>query len=167
MQNIPGILALPASVATRLDVSRLVTEVEQVDSDLSAREARIKAGAEAGAEPKYSEHLNDFLAANHIEMGSREDRSRLIKHLRHLKATAPVIHLTFASVPDNKSLQQIVEWIRQSIHVHASVNIGLQPSLVGGVYVRTPNHVHDFSIRARLAGHRNLIIEEVEALSGK
>lgn len=163
----PGVLVLPASVITKVDLAHLVNEAERVDRNLTDRAARAKAGVVTSYESAISEQLSDFLSKNKLDIGEADDRSRLIKHLRHLKATAPTIHLTFASVPDKQSLKRIVAWLRRSVHVHAVVLVGLQPSLIGGVYIRTTNHVHDLSLRAQLAGHRDLIIKEVEALSGR
>src|SRR5690606_10661055 len=100
------------------------------------------------------------------EIGDTLQRAGLINQLRQLKANAPIAHVTFASLVDTESLRQITAWLRESVHPQAVIVVGLQPSLVGGVYIRTPNHVHDFSLRAQLAGHRDIIVKEVEALSG-
>ena len=56
--------------------------------------------------------------------------------------------------------------MRGSVHPQAVISVGLQPALIGGVYVRTPNHVMDLSLRARLKGNRELITKELEALRG-
>src|SRR5690606_28953189 len=114
----------------------------------------------------YTEHMKDFLAANDLDIGDTLQRAGLIRQLRQLKASAPVAHVTFASPVDTESLRQITAWLRESVHPQAIVVVGLQPSLFGGVYIRTPNRVHDCSLRAQLAGHRDIIAREVEALSG-
>ncbi len=160
-------LVVPPSVATYADISRLVGEVERIDGELIARDAHKKVGAAADDMPAFSEQLSDFLAANKLELNDDSvQRNYLISTLRHLKATVPTIHMTFATSADKESLQKIVSWLRQSIHPQAVIKVGLQPSLIGGAYVRTTNHVHDFSLRAQLAGHRDAIVEEVEALRG-
>lgn len=160
-------LLLPPSVATFIDLSRLVGEVERIDGELIARDAREKVGVERDEEIAFSEQLTDFLAANKLEFGNDSvQRTYLISKLRHLKTVAPTIHMTFASSADSESLQKIVSWLRQSVHPQAIIKVGLQPSLIGGAYVRTANHVHDYSLRAQLAGHRDIITKEVEALRG-
>lgn len=157
---------LPSSVATKIDVTRLVTEMERIDGELVTRDAHIKAGVPITDQITFSEQMNDFLAANNLEIGDTLQRAGLINQLRQLKANAPIAHVTFASLVDTESLRQITAWLRESVHPQAVIVVGLQPSLVGGVYIRTPNHVHDFSLRAQLAGHRDIIVKEVEALSG-
>ena len=87
----------------------------------------------------------------------------LKEQVRKLKEHAPIIHMTFAVEADPESLSQLVAWIRQEIHPQALISDGLQPSLVGGVYMRTPNHVHDFSVRRLLADKRDIIAHELEA----
>lgn len=157
---------LPSSVATKIDLSRLTTEMERIDSELVTRDAHIKSGVPITDEIAFTEQMKDFLAANNLEIGDTLQRAGLIRQLRQLKANAPVAHVTFASPVDTESLRQITAWLRESVHPQAIIVVGLQPSLIGGVYIRTPNHVHDFSLRAQLAGHRDIIVKEVEVLSG-
>lgn len=160
-------LILPPSVVMKSDVTHLLSEIEGIDNELISREAKAKTGITVSEEIIYSEHLKDFLSVNGLEIDSDSvKRSQLISMLRQLKQTLPTVHLTFASSADNESLQKIAAWLRKEVHPQAVMKIGIQPSLIGGVYVRTTNHVHDFSLRAKLAAHRHLIKEELEALSG-
>ncbi len=160
-------LVLPPSIVTKIDVSHLLTEIEQIDNELISREAKQKSGVQPSGEIIYSDHLSDFLTANSIEISQESvQRSHLIKRLRELKASVPTVHITFATTADSESLQKIAGWLRQSVHPQAVVKVGLQPALIGGAYIRTTNHVHDFSLRAQLAGHRDIITKEVEALRG-
>jgi F0F1-type ATP synthase delta subunit len=82
----------------------------------------------------------------------------LKERLRKLKDHAPVIHVTFAADVDPQSLQKLVQWFREEVHPHTLVAVGMQPSLIGGVYLRTPNQVHDFSVRALLKDKSSGII---------
>jgi len=157
--------ALPVNVVSKVDLARLVTEVENVDNELTAADVRQKAGSNAHSDhPVLSDQLNEFLKLNQLNLDSARERTGLIKQLRLLKDKAPLIHLTFAVTADNESLQKLASWLRDSIHKQAVIEVGVQPSLVAGVYVRTPNHVHDFSLRAALDGKHNLLIQELEAL---
>jgi F0F1-type ATP synthase delta subunit len=63
-------------------------------------------------------------------------------------------------------LQELIAWLRSSVHPQAVISVGLQPALVAGVYLRTPNHVHDLSMRAVLKKSRGLLTKELEALHG-
>ena len=157
---------LPPSVVSKADLSHLVSEVERLDNELTAASVREKAGASSQEQPKPSEMLGDFLAANELELSDSHSRSQLVKQLRQLKDTVPVIHMTFAVSADYESMQQIAQWLRSSVNPQAVLAVGLQPSLIGGVYLRTPNHIQDLSVKAKLSGRRNLLVEELEVLRG-
>lgn len=72
--------------------------------------------------------------------------------------------MTFAVTADPESLERLARWFRESIHPQVVIATHLQPSLIAGVYLRTPNHVHDFSLRGALAGKHGLLVNELEAL---
>jgi len=157
---------LPTSLVSRVDISRLVGEFEQVDNDLTAAAVRAKAGVEQQTKPVLSQPLADFLAENNLSIETSRDRNELITELRTLKDTAPILHMTFAVTADRDSLQTLTKWVRESIHPQAVIDVGLQPALVAGVYLRTPNHIHDLSLRAALKGQHAVLVEELESLRG-
>lgn len=157
-------LLLPSSIATKRDVSRLLHELEQIDSALTATEVKAKVGVTAQGLTEMSDQMTSFLAENHLALDDHRVRSQLITRLGHLKDIMPVVHITFASEADNDSLQQLVTWVRQSVHPQAIIAVGLQPDLIGGVYIRTPNRIHDLSVRAQLKDARHLVVEELEAI---
>jgi len=157
---------LPANVVTKVDVSRLVSEVERVDNIMTASAVRTKIGSEELPVPVMSDQLTDFLSANTLDLQTSKSRSDLIKQLRTLKDKVPVLNMTFSVTADAESLQKLVAWVRESVHPQAIIAVGLQPALVAGVYLRTPNHVHDLSLRHMLDGRQGLLVEELESLRG-
>lgn len=158
--------ALPPTVVSKTDVARLVSEFERVDNDLTTAEVRDKVGAGEPNKPAISDALEVFLAQNNLSLGNSLERSELVKRLRRMKDTVPVIHMTFAVPADRESLQELAAWLRQSVHPQAVISVGVQPSLVAGVYLRTPNHVHDLSLRTLLDGRHDVLVKELEALRG-
>jgi hypothetical protein len=157
---------LPPAIVTRPDVSRLVSEVESVDNELTASAVRTKAGVQEAPVPVLSGELTDFLNDNQLKLENGQERAELVKQLRILKDKVPIIHMTFAVRADRESLQKLAQWLRTSVHPQAVISVGLQPALVAGVYLRTPNHVHDLSLRAMLAGSHDILIKELEAVRG-
>jgi hypothetical protein len=155
---------LPPSVVDKVDLSRLVAEAERVDNELTTAAVRAKSGVGQQAQVRLSAPLTDFLSQNTLTLDDAHARTGLIKQLHQLKDSAPVVHMTFATAADSESLQQLVQWLRQSVHPQAVIAVGLQPALVAGVYVRTTNHVHDMSLRAKLASSRGLLLKELETL---
>jgi len=157
---------LPASLVSRVDVSHIVDEVERADNQMTAE--TIRAGKDkTAAIPVLSQQLTDFLTQNELKLDDSKVRSELIKELRILKDKVPILHMTFAVNADPESLQQLAQWARANIDPHAVIEVGLQPGLVAGVYLRTPNHVHDFSLRGLLAGKHDVLVSELGVLRGK
>ena len=157
---------LPQTVVTRIDVSRLVSEVERVDDNLTTSAVRNKAGAQEQPMPVLSEQLTDFLSVNKLDLQNGKNRGALVKQLRILKDKAPVLNMTFSVTADIESLQKLAAWARKSVHPQAIIAVGMQPALVAGVYLRTPNHIHDLSLRHMLDGRHGLLVDELETLRG-
>ena len=153
---------LPAALVGRADLARLVREVEAVDNELESQKVRAHGEHVSYRLPNLSRSLGDFVEQNGIDLSDDRQRLTVREQLRRLKDKAPVVHMTFAVDADPDFLQQLVSWLRQEVHPQALVSVGLQPALIGGVYIRTPNHVHDFSIRSLLQGKRDIIVHELE-----
>jgi G3E family GTPase len=161
----PQTLAFPPALVGRADLSHLLRELETLDNDLESQKARSRGKTEVYHMPNASQALADFLEINKIDIANDQARMDVRSQLRKLKDHAPVIHMTFASDADPESLGTIVDWIRKELHPQALVSVGLQPSLVGGVYVRTPNHVHDLSVRAHMKDSRQIIVQALDTLA--
>ena len=156
--------SLPAAVVSRRDLARLVNEAEHIDDELTAAEVRARKTKQVAETPAFSGQFTDFLSDNKLDFTESKVRTDIIKELRVLKTKAPVVHTTFAVPADIVSLQTLAAWFRKSVHPQVLLEIGLQPALVAGVYVRTPNHVHDMSLRSALAGKREVLVKDLEAL---
>lgn len=163
----PAELALPVSLATKADLSRLISELERVDNEVTTASVRAKSGINEHTKISLSDQMVDFLHQNALELNDGRVRTELLKQLRQIKDTAPVIHMTFAATPEPEDLLQLTQWVRTEIHRQAIISIGLQPGLIAGVYLRTPNHVHDLSLRALFKDRRSSLVKELEALSGR
>lgn len=151
---------LPPSVVTRADVSRLVSELEHVDDDMNS--ARLR--GQHAVVPNLSPALHDFVTVNQLSLDDAKNRTEIIAAIRQLKDTAPVIHMTFASPADSESLGQLVHWLRVSVDAGAVIQTSLQPSLIAGVYIRTPNHVHDFSLKGKLQAGHGVLVKRLQEL---
>lgn len=157
---------LPASVISRVDVSRLVREFEALDNALTSKGVREKANASELEMPAQTPQLTAFLDANPVVLENAKDREDYIKQLRLLKKNVHVMNMTFAVVADAESLQQLSAWIRDAIHPQIVLEAHLQPALVAGAYIRSQNHVFDFSVRNALKSKRGELKKELEALRG-
>lgn len=160
-------LVIPPSTVSKADISRLVREFESLDNALTAQSVRKKANAAPQDLPATSPQLQSFLEANPIDLENSNLRTAYVKQLRMLKNKVPVMHMTFAVVADPESLQQLSAWVRGSIHPQTVIEAHLQPALVAGVYVRSPNHVFDLSVRNKLKSKRGELERELGALRGR
>jgi len=156
--------ALPARVVSRADMTRLVRELETVDNELEQQKARHQGSSGNYHLPTMSQALSDFLEANKLDVSNDHVRMDLKAQLRKFKDHAPVLHMTFATEVDPESMQSITAWVRRELHPQALISVGLQPSLIAGVYVRTPNHVHDLSVRSFMKDSRQLIVDALDHL---
>ena len=157
---------LPPSVVTKVDVTHLVSEIERVDNELTTAAVRAKTGAAQSSQLTLSPQLTEFMNQNKLRPNNSQDRSELIKQMRLMKDNVPTVHMTFAVEADRQSLQQLAVWLRSSVHPQAVIAVGLQPGLIAGVYLRTPNQVKDLSLRAMLKSGRGLLVKDLEALRG-
>ena len=158
---------IPPSIVSKGDISRLVREFESLDNALTAQSVRKKANAAPEELPATSPQLKAFLDANPLDLESSNARTAYVKQLRTLKGKVPVMHMTFAVVADPESLQQLSAWVRGSIHPQTVIESHLQPALVAGVYLRSPNHVFDLSVRNKLKSKRGELEKELGALRGR
>lgn len=152
---------LPPTLVSRVDLARLIREVETIDGDLEAQKVRSQGKAEYHL-PPTSRGLRDFLELNKLDLADDKMRVALKEWLHVLKDKAPIIHMTFAVDVDTEVLQKLTAWVRDNAHPQGLITVGLQPSLVGGVYIRTPNHVHDFSMRSLLQNKRDVLVKALE-----
>ncbi len=158
--EIPNFI-LPATMASKKDLADFISEYENLDNELENQKIR---GSKEYHLPPVSKNLTDFIELNKIDLSSDKRRMDLKQELRGLKDKAPIVHMTFATNADPASLATLVDWMRKELHPWTIISVGLQPSLIGGVYVRTPSHVHDFSMKAMFKGKTELLIKDVKEL---
>lgn len=161
-----GDFLLPLSVMTKGDLSRLIREFEALDAALTTRKVRKKVGAADRRTPAKSPQLVELLDLNPVNLDNAAVRSAYSKQLRLLKNNVHVMNMTFAAPADAESLQRLIAWLRESIHPQTVIEVHLQPSLVAGVYLRSQNHVFDFSVRSALRARRTDLMQSLEALRG-
>lgn len=138
---------LPGSVMGRQDMARLLRELEKIDNDFETQTLRTP--GQPLTIPAMSRTLSEIIAANQVSIEQLEERQQLVKNMRVTKDKAPGVHITFAVDPHPEVVNQIVAWVRANLHPLALVNTGLQPGIIGGCIIRTPDHIYDFSLRNR------------------
>ncbi len=160
-------ILLPESVLTKRDLLRLVREAERIDNEVSSDVIRNEVKHKEPEELQISSRFASFVDKNNVNLDDKSQRVQLVKQLQLLKDKVPVVHVTFATDADTESIGKLVEWFRSSVHPQVVIDVGLQPGLVAGAYIRTNNKVFDFSLKALLKGNRSLLVEKLEALRGE
>jgi F0F1-type ATP synthase delta subunit len=156
-------LMLPATVTGLTDVTRLQRESETLDEYL--RQAALRKGGSSIELPKIPVMLDDVATVNHLNLLQTLDRKKLADFLQQLQTKAPVVHISFASEPSTEFTSKIVTWLRQNIHAHMLVQVGLQPSIAAGCTLRTTNRVFDFSLRQHFMQNRQLLVDALTKLA--
>ncbi len=157
---------LPPALIGRSDVSRLLREIEEVDYALETQ--AIRTPEKPLTIPAMSRALSETATLNNIDVVNLEERKRMIDALREAKDKAPNVQITFAVDPAPDITSQLVAWIRHNLHPRALITVGLQPALIGGCVVRTPDHIYDFSLRKRFKDEQPALIQAINAvIAGK
>ncbi|MBX4197315.1 hypothetical protein KW801_02025 [Candidatus Saccharibacteria bacterium] len=130
------------------DVNRLERELNSLDDFFVAAKAR-QTGTTMQL-PKLTRILNQMAKDNNVNLLEEADRRRLVKALKLAYDQAPTLHISFATEPSPKALERLVVWVRTNIHPQALIQIGLQPSIAAGCFLRTANKTFDMSLRATM-----------------
>jgi hypothetical protein len=155
---------LPDSVISPIELNQVVRELEAADQDLL--QAGLRKGGEETKVPRLSRLLNEVATANKLNLLHSEDREKLTKELQALKDSAPTLHISFNADPSPVFMQKLVTWVREEIHPHALIRIGLLPTIGAGCVLRTSSKVFDFSLRDRFDKNRQILVDQLKAVAG-
>lgn len=149
-------MTLPLGIATRGDVSRLMREAEGLE-DLMRQEA-IRHPETATTLPQISPLLEEIASLNKLDLLKATERTQLVQFLKDLRATGPILHMSFSAVATPYFKEQLVNWLRKEIHPLVLIQVGLQPAIGAGCVVRTTNKHFDFSLKQRFAKKREWLV---------
>lgn len=154
-----GTLVLPIQVTGRVDVGRLLREVEQIDSFL--KQAAIREPGTAVKMPKTSRLLDEFTGTNKLNLLHDDERAKALSFLISVKAKAPMMHMSFSVDPAPAFVEKVTTWLRQEIHPLVLLQVGLQPNIGAGCVVRTTNKYFDFSLREHFKKQKSLLVDKL------
>jgi len=159
-----ALLQLPANIAGRADIGRLLRELEALGSYMDS--AGIKEPGGKPKLPKTSQLLDEILQQNNLNASHGDDRLILENFLKKAKTEAPLIHISFSADPPPAFTNKLVTWLRREIHPMVLLQIGLQPGIGAGCVLRTANKQFDLSLRQHFVNQREMLISKLhEALS--
>lgn len=156
-------LQLPISIVSRMDVGRLLREVETLEGFL--RQAAIREPGTAVKMPRTSRLFEDLITTNQLNPLLDGDRQRLHTFLISVKARAPVLHMSFSADPSPLFTQKLMAWLRENIHPFVLMQPGLQPNIGAGCMVRTTNKYFDFSLRQHFLKRRDVLVSRIHGVT--
>lgn len=157
----PNPKKLPPSLYSPEQLEACQMELEQYVGWRRRQDTRQKVGVSGKpSEPFiFSPELEDLLGgkdqAAQIAIAELESwQSQITEWLKK-----PVVQLTFAVPPTAAIKSDMVKWFRKEISPEALVRFGVNRNIIGGLVVRTPGRIYDFSFRKQFLSHQGLIPE--------
>ena len=158
-------VGLPISVASPVDLGRLIREVEALDGSLSQEE--LRSGVQVTALPKLSELLSQTVELNKLNLLQVADRKLLAQFLVSIRDRAPRLHMSFSADPSPQFSAKLTSWLRENVHPLVLTTIGLQPNIGAGTVLRTTNKYFDFSLGKALGKNRTMLMTQLREAIAK
>lgn len=157
----PAAPVLPASIVGLVDVGRLIREIEKLEDALRSDE--LRSGGAQPALPKLSPLLEQVAEQNKLDLTDKHQRQSTLEFLKLVRKEAPRVHMSFSANPSTEFVQKLMMWLRQNVHPHVLVAIGLQPGIGAGCVLRTTNKYFDMSLSRSFADSRKLLMERLRS----
>jgi len=160
-----NVATLPVYIIGKPQLRGILRELQYMDDVLhqqklvSSVEAAASANVAAG-----SRGLSELALSRGYRLDSGEDRRQMVKDVQSLIETAPEYHISFASEPPVRKLQQLTQWFRENVHPQLLIQVGLQPPITAGCVVRTGNSVIDLSLRRSFDAAFPALLKEIQVL---
>lgn len=151
-------LKLPLSIDTPQSLETVRYDVEQLRAWLSDSTIKRRAGAKLNPEPPRAPQTEEVLAD--WLKGHAPTIVKLSELLAEMRELNPVTaHITLVTMPGESTRQQIVTWLRTNCRADVLVGFSADRTIGGGIIIRTPNRIFDYSFRKRLSEGRVKIPE--------
>ncbi|HEY6736941.1 MAG TPA: hypothetical protein VI322_04470 [Candidatus Saccharimonadia bacterium] len=152
---------LPPAVYSAQLLESVIYDLEQYLEWHRQSSVKQKVGAKPAAEPSHSAETAQVIKI--YLQGQVATVAALEALLGELKAVSlPEVHITLAALPNHAQREALVAWFRANITPHILITFVADRNLGGGVVVRTPNHVFDFTWKQQLLAGRSHIAEIVK-----
>lgn len=150
----PKDFALPAAVYSPQLLESVMYDLQVYLDWIRQNQIRKQVGAKPKDEPNHSDETVLVIEAwQNGRPPTIESVQDLLAHLRGLKL--PQVHITLAALPNHAQRQSLVDWFRTNTTPHLLVSFIADRNMGGGVVIRTPNRVFDYSWRQELVAGRD------------
>jgi hypothetical protein len=158
----PRQLILPAAIISKVEVGRMLNELEQIDEALLQLGLR-QGGAGQGKMPKTSWLMDKFATENKLNLLHEADRQGGMKFLTAVRDHAPVLKISFSVDPSPAFTERLMTWLRREIHPQVMISIGLQPNLGAGCVIYGNSKFFDLSLKQTFEQKRPLLLQRLLA----
>lgn len=148
---------IPVTVASPVDVGRLIRELESIDNTML--QLGLRAGGEAVKMPRTSHLMDQTIQLNKLNLLQPADREALRLFLEAINRESPLLHMSFSADPPPAFIDKLMVWLRREIHPVLLLTVGVQPTIGAGCIVRSTNKYFDFSLRQDFAKKREMLRE--------
>ena len=148
---------LPEAVYSPQLLEMVIYDLDQYNEWYRSTGVKKLVGVASEAnEPNHSQETLLVIAGWQKE--KKSEQASLIELADTLKKLQlPIVHVTLAALPNHTQRTLLVRWFQNLRTPSPLVLFSADRTLGGGVIVRTPNHIFDWSFRQKLeAGKSNL-----------
>lgn len=126
-------LRLPEQVQTELDLQALLTALRTKRADES-----------------QTSLLQSFWQANPKISPDENYRKMLVEQVEKIVEDSEKVTISLAQAPDSEFLTELVSWLRSNVKPYLVLDVQIDPMLIGGLVLRTREHIYDWSLRRQL-----------------
>ena len=144
---------LPPEVYSPHLLESVIYDLEQYTDWYRQTRIQHKVGAAVASQPEPDHSAEtELVIRNHFgsQTPTLETLEGLLAELRALKL--PEIHVKLAAMPNHEQRRVLVSWFHTNISSRALISFVADRNLGGGIVIRTPNHVYDFTWKQQLMG---------------
>jgi hypothetical protein len=149
---------LPGAVYSPQLLESVVYDLQNYLDWYRQNQIRKKVGAGPKEEPNHSDEtvivIEAWLAGKPATLESIE---ALLVYLRELKL--PQVHIMLAALPNRSQREALVNWFRTNVGSGLLLSFVADRNLGGGVVIRTPNRVFDYTWKQQLVAARSKLAE--------
>ena len=104
-----------------------------------------------------SQLSNAFFRANPRFSQEPQALEMIINYLQTILENPLELKVTFAQDPDEVLILELTEWVRDNLGHNILLRTDVDPMLIGGVVIRSPQRIYDLSWNKKLGEQRDLL----------
>ena len=149
---------LPPTVYSPQLLESVIYDIERYLDWYRQSSIQKRVGARTVEEPTHSaETVLVIEAWLNGKAATLESLEALLAHLRSLKLAQ--VHIMLAALPNRAQREALVTWFRTNVGPHLLLSFVADRNLGGGVVIRTPNRVFDYTWKQQLIAGRDKLAE--------